>query len=89
MWNSAQYCEFVAYYLEEHHHPYNDRKLVFEQAGHDVVSLSLPTLGDDAYSTGRFIEVDGGTPESNGRASEAAWAAILDFLKTMLGAPPR
>ncbi len=80
--NSARSCDMALQYLREHNHPYDDRKLVFPTAGHDVLSFFLPTFGYREFAVGRFTEVDGGSPQADGTANETAWPAILEFLET-------
>ncbi|HEY6327445.1 MAG TPA: alpha/beta fold hydrolase [Candidatus Cybelea sp.] len=84
VWNSAQYCQMALAYLRAHNHPFPDRSLLFADAGHGVLTFYLPTYGYREFSVGRFTEVDGGTAEADGRATEAAWPAIIRFLRASL-----
>jgi len=82
--NSARDCDIAFAYLSQHKHAFSDRKLNFPSAGHDVLTFYLPTLGYDEFTLSRFTEIDGGSAESDGRANEIAWPAILRFLETAL-----
>jgi dienelactone hydrolase len=84
IWNSARNCEMTLKHLRQHDHPFPDSNLIFDSAGHDVLTFNYPTFGYREVRLGRFTEVDGGTPQSDGRANEIAWPAILKFLKAAL-----
>ncbi len=82
--NSSRSCDMALTYLQEHAHPFPDRKLTFPDAGHDVITFYHPTFGYQEFTFDRFTEVDGGTPATDGRANEVAWPSLLAFLEAAL-----
>jgi BAAT / Acyl-CoA thioester hydrolase C terminal len=78
IWPSATFAEMVMKRLGEYQHPYPDRHLCYEHAGHltfPIPGLPMPLL---------LARMVGGTPEGNVKAASDAWSQALLFLRETL-----
>ena len=80
VWPSSRLSEMVMKRLKEHHHPYEDRHVCYEDAGHLPAAIpnlptSLPPL---------LAGMLGGTPQGNARAAADSWSQMLLFLQEHL-----
>jgi len=62
--------------LKEQRHPYEDRDVSYEHAGH----LSLPIPNLPTLLAGLL----GGTPAGNARAASDGWSKMMRFLQEQL-----
>jgi dienelactone hydrolase len=79
IWPSALFAEMVMQRLGEDQHPYPDRHLCYEHAGHltfPIPGLPMPLL---------LARLVGGTPSGNACAATDAWSQALLFLEEHLG----
>uniref|UniRef100_E6Q0U4 Hydrolases of the alpha/beta superfamily n=1 Tax=mine drainage metagenome TaxID=410659 RepID=E6Q0U4_9ZZZZ len=83
IWNSQMQCEFAQAYLREHSHPYADRHLNFDEAGH-LFLVASPEWPGLETRLGPFILRHGGNAAANQAAHERAWKEIEDFLSATL-----
>ncbi|HEY5532819.1 MAG TPA: acyl-CoA thioester hydrolase/BAAT C-terminal domain-containing protein [Candidatus Anoxymicrobiaceae bacterium] len=58
--------------------------MTYPDAGHQIVSPYTPTNINYLTIPGGFVELLGGTPVANARASEDSWPKINDFLAKAL-----
>jgi hypothetical protein len=65
-------------------HPHEDVVLTYPDAGHQIVSPFAPTSINYLTIPGGFIELLGGTPVANARASEDSSPKINEFLAKAL-----
>ena len=79
IWNSEMQCEFAETYLREHSHPYADRHLKFDHAGH-LFLVSSPDWPGLETRLGPFTLRHGGNTVANRDARERAWKEIGQFL---------
>jgi dienelactone hydrolase len=79
IWPSALFAEMVTKRLGEHQHPYPDRHLCYEHAGH--LTFPIPSLPMSLL----LARMVGGTPSGNARAATDAWSQALLFLEEYLG----
>lgn len=92
MWPSSQLCKMATSRLQAHGHPFDDRHLDYQDAGH---AIGLPGLPIEMYPTiihhpvTRMVYAMGGVPEQNARASESAWVEVVEFLDKHLGTQER
>jgi dienelactone hydrolase len=77
VWPSVTLAEMVMKRLKEHHHPYVDRQVSYEHAGH--LSLPIPNLPTRLPT--QLAGLLGGTPQGNARAVTDAWTQMLRFLQ--------
>jgi dienelactone hydrolase len=77
VWPSVTLAEMVMKRLKEHHHPYEDRQVSYEHAGH--LSLPIPNLPTRFPAV--LAGLLGGTPEGNAHAVTDAWSRMLTFLQ--------
>jgi hypothetical protein len=82
MWPSALMADKVMARLKEHQHPYPDRHLRYEGAGHGILSAYVPLK--NSVAGGRFAL--GGSPEANAKAIADSRPKVLQFLKENLAA---
>jgi dienelactone hydrolase len=77
IWPSATFAEMVTKRLREHQHPYPDRQVSYEHAGHlfPIPNLPMP------FMLARML---GGTPQGNARAASDGWSQMLLFLQEHL-----
>ncbi len=77
VWPSATFAEMVTKRLREHQHPYPDRQVSYEHAGHlfPIPNLPMP------FMLARML---GGTPQGNARAASDGWSQMLLFLQEYL-----
>lgn len=83
IWNSQMQCEFAQAYLREHPHPYPDRYLNFDEAGH-LFLVASPEWPGLETSHGPFTLRHGGNAAANLSAHERAWREIEHFLSGAL-----
>ena len=76
-------CEFAQAYLREHPHPYADRHLNFDEAGH-LFLVASPEWPGLETSRGPFTLRHGGNAAANQTAHERAWHEIEHFLSGAL-----
>jgi len=79
LYPSTESAERVVERLDDNGYPHDYDHLVFEDAGHLLVTPYLPT-----YGASHFTWPMGGTPEANARASRKHWPAMLDFFAASL-----
>lgn len=77
LWPAPTLCELAMRRLKRHRHPFPDRHLTYEGAGH-----LIGPPGHRALDAGRFAV--GGTPDADARASADAWPQVLGFLERHL-----
>jgi dienelactone hydrolase len=78
IWPSATFAEMVTKRLSEHQHPYPDRHICYEHAGHltfPIPNLPMPLM---------LARMVGGTPQGNARAAADAWSRMLLFFQEHL-----
>ncbi|HLI42453.1 MAG TPA: acyl-CoA thioesterase/bile acid-CoA:amino acid N-acyltransferase family protein [Streptosporangiaceae bacterium] len=83
LWPSDRFAVQIMERLAEHWHPFGDRCLLYEGAGHFVCfPYALPLLPPmTTLSVSRSMSFDfGGTPRANAAAASASWQEILRFL---------
>jgi len=78
IWPSATLSEMVTKRLSEHQHPYADRHICYEHAGH--LTFPIPNL-PVPFMLARMV---GGTPHGNAQAAADAWSRMLLFLQEYL-----
>ena len=78
LWPSALMASRVMDRLKRRGHPFADRHLSYESAGHLIGKAYLPT-GSTLVAGGRLET--GGTPEANARAQADSWPRVLEFLR--------
>jgi dienelactone hydrolase len=79
LWNSSALARMILDRLKARRHPFPDRHLTYESAGHLIGKAYLPA-GSTLVAGGRLET--GGTPEGNARAQEDSWRRVLKFLET-------
>jgi dienelactone hydrolase len=81
MWPSTRYSEMVMDRLAAHGHPYPDRHLAYDGAGHIIGQPWVPTT---VFASGHPVTgtlfAYGGTPKGSADARADVWPKILDFL---------
>jgi len=77
VWPSSILAEMVMKRLAEQQHPYVDRHVSYEHAGH----LSLPIPNLPTHFPTLLAGLLGGTPEGNTRAASDGWSQMLRFLQ--------
>jgi dienelactone hydrolase len=86
LWDSPVQCRMTLTYLQAHHHPYADRAIGYQNAGHTFlwathgpssVIMSLPLPGGATVALG-------GTVDGDQQAAAQAWPVIWDFLSNNL-----
>jgi dienelactone hydrolase len=78
IWPSVAFAEMVTKRLGEHQHPYPDRNICYEHAGHmtfPIPSLPMPLM---------LAQMVGGTSRGNVKAATDAWSEVLLFLEEHL-----
>ena len=85
LWPSSVLADLVMKRLKSHKHPFPDRHLSYEAAGHLIGKAQLPA-GATVIAGGRLAT--GGTPEGNALAQAASWPKVLTFLETVFRARP-
>ena len=78
IWPSVAFAEMVTKRLGEHQHPYPDRNICYEHAGHmtfPIPSLPMPHM---------LAQMVGGTSRGNVKAATDAWSEVLLFLEEHL-----
>jgi dienelactone hydrolase len=86
LWPSGLLAKGVMDRLKKNAHPFADRHLSYESAGHLIGKAYLPA-GSTLIAGGRFET--GGTPEANARAQADSWPKVLEFLRNSSLSPPR
>ena len=76
VWPSSWLSERVIQRLKQRGHPYPDRHLCYEGAGHAIHLPYMPTIGRTTAL--------GGTPSRDAAASVDAWSHLLTFLEQAL-----
>ncbi len=84
VWPSDQMAMTIADRLKFKHHPFDDVALTYPQAGHQIASPYSPTSINYLSVGGGFVELLGGTPSANARASEDSYPKINEFLARAL-----
>lgn len=81
MWPSTMMADRVLQRLKAHRHPYPDRHLAYEDAGHMILTSYQPTTRSFSQHpvTGQ-VYAFGGTPEGYAVANRDSWAQVLAFL---------
>ena len=77
LWPSTVLAGMAMDRLKRRGHPFPDRHLAYESAGHLIGKAYLPA-GSPLVAGGRLAT--GGTPEGNARAQEDSWPKVLKFL---------
>ncbi|MBN1363043.1 MAG: hypothetical protein JW993_20760 [Sedimentisphaerales bacterium] len=84
IWPSTLMSEMIMDRLREHKHPFTDKHLKYQGAGH---AINLPDLPREAYPTWfthprtRIKYNAGGNIDTNVQASKQAWNQVVRFLK--------
>lgn len=85
VWPSSELSRIAIRRLEDNGHPYPDRHLDYDGAGHVVFMPYQPAMvGFTRVFSGMALDF-GGSPEANAKAGAACWAGMLDFLAEALG----
>jgi dienelactone hydrolase len=79
LWPSALMANRVMDRLKKRDHPFADRHLFYESAGHLIGKAYLPA-GSTLIAGGRLET--GGTPEANARAQADSWPRVFEFLRS-------
>jgi dienelactone hydrolase len=83
-WPCETLSDIALHRLAAHWHPFEYRHLRYPAAGHGIcVPPFRPTTDTVVPGPGVMLDL-GGTPQDTAAAQQAAWAEILDFLKTHL-----
>ena len=82
LWPSSQMARQIMQRLRDHHHPYPDRHLAYDGAGHVILTPYQPTT-DRAVIPGFGIAL-GGNPVDSARADRDHWPKVLRFLRNRL-----
>jgi hypothetical protein len=75
-WPSALMSQRVMERLRRNHHPYTDRHLSYQGAGHWLPAEYLPLSG----LRGPLGDEIGGTPQATAAVQRQWWPAVLRFL---------
>ncbi len=78
MWPSYKMGEMIMDRLQVYDHPFKDKHLAYDDAGHQIRKFYLPMAGSTAVAGGRLVL--GGTIEGNIHALQDSWTKVLDFL---------
>jgi dienelactone hydrolase len=84
VWPSDEMARAIADRLRAGGHQYEDVALTYPDAGHQIVSPYAPTTVNYLTVGGGFVELLGGTPAGNARASEDSSPKINEFLAKAL-----
>jgi len=85
VWPSNEMAKRIVDRLKAKGHPYGDVALVYADAGHQIASPYSPTTVNYLTAPDGFIELLGGTPSANARASSDSSPKINEFLAKALG----
>jgi dipeptidyl aminopeptidase/acylaminoacyl peptidase len=84
VWPSDEMARVIADRLKSEGHHYDDCVLTYPDAGHQIASPYTPTSINYLTIGGGFVELLGGTPVANARASEDSAPKIIEFLAKAL-----
>lgn len=85
MWPSTRFSELVMARLAKHRHPYPDRHLAYNGAGHIIGQPWAPTTVTAAvHAVSKRLFAYGGAPKESADARADAWPKILAFLGASL-----
>ncbi|MGH2562085.1 MAG: acyl-CoA thioesterase/bile acid-CoA:amino acid N-acyltransferase family protein [Thermomicrobiales bacterium] len=85
MWPSTHFSELVMARLAEHRHPYPDRHLAYDGAGHMIGPPWVPTtVSASVHPVSRRLFAYGGTAKGSAAARADSWPKILAFLDERL-----
>ncbi len=84
VWPSDEMARAIVDRLRSKGHQYEDVALTYPDAGHQIASPYTPTSINYLTVGGGFVELLGGTPVANARASEDSSPKINEFLATAL-----
>jgi dienelactone hydrolase len=84
VWDSVAQSNVGMQYLHDHHHPYDDRLIVYPSAGH-IFLFSAPNRPMTSVPLGKLTMLLGGTLQANLDAEHRAWPKIGAFLQGALG----
>jgi dienelactone hydrolase len=80
LWPSATMAAQIAARLREHHHPYGDKALIYQSAGHAIEVPYVPT--PHTITAGDLLL--GGTASANAQADRDSWPQVIAFLEAAL-----
>ena len=78
IWPSSRYAQQISERLENYESPIERKFLDFPEAGHGIFS---PYDGPIHHAVGGFWCAQGGTPDGNKNANQAAWMETFAFLE--------
>ena len=84
VWPSDEMARVIADRLRSKGHQHEDVALTYPDAGHQIASPYTPTSINYLTIPGGFVELLGGTPVANARASEDSSPKINEFLAKAL-----
>ncbi len=84
VWPSDEMVRMIVERLKSKGHPHNDVSLVYAEAGHQIASPYSPTSINYLTAPDGFVELLGGTPSANARASQDSSPKIFEFLNKAL-----
>lgn len=87
LWPSFLMSNEIMQRLDDYHHPYPDKHLSYDAAGHLILEMIpfLPyTAQRDPVNVIRYINYYGGTTAADALAEEDSWPQVLDFLREFL-----
>jgi hypothetical protein len=83
LWPSFLMSNEIMQRLAEHHHPYPDKHLSYEGAGHLILQMIpyLPyTAQRDPVNITRYMNYYGGTSAADASALADSWPQVISFL---------
>ncbi len=85
MWPSSVMSDMVMQRLTAAKHPFPDRHLSYERAGHAIPFPNMPTTVNYMHHPIANMDVAfGGSPEADAAAADS-WEQIVDFLRASIG----
>ncbi len=79
MQEPAIYLDTAYYRLTNFHHPFDDKYLLYKEAGHGIWMPFWSTAPRYFWNSYGKVQM-GGTPEATAHANEDSWSNVLEFL---------